>query len=358
MYAAAPEHRAELVATAKAIVAPGKGILAADESTGTIGKRFSTISLENNEENRRAYRELLFTAPGSLHEHLGGVITFEETLFHSAADGRPLPKVLQERGIIVGIKVDKGLVPIPGTNGETTTLGLDGLGARCQKYYEAGARFAKWRCVLKIGKNEPSELSVEENANVLAQYAAVCQQNRLVPIVEPEILMDGDHDLEKAVEVTQHVLATVYKKLHDHRVFLEGTLLKPNMVCPGQDCPKKYTPEDIAHATVTVLRRTVPAAVPGITFLSGGQSEEEATVHLNAMNRLEGVKPWALTFSYGRALQATVIKTWGGQQENWEKAQEALLKRAKANGEASRGVYGGDAAEGASESLYVRNYVY
>jgi fructose-bisphosphate aldolase class I len=209
-----------------------------------------------------------------LDEYLGGVITFEETLFHSTKDGKPFPELLKERGIIVGIKVDKGLVPIPGTNGETTTLGLDGLGARCQKYYEAGARFAKWRCVLKIGKTEPSELSVEENANVLAQYAAVCQQNRLVPIVEPEILMDGDHDLERAVEVTQHVLATVYKKLHDHRVFLEGTLLKPNMVCPGQDCPKKYTPEDIAHATVTVLRRTVPAAVPGITFLSGGQSEE------------------------------------------------------------------------------------
>lgn len=251
------------------------------------------------------------------------------------------------------------MVPIPGTDNESSTLGLDGLGARCDKYYEAGARFAKWRCVLRIGKNEPSELSVLENANVLAQYAAICQAHRLVPIVEPEILMDGDHDLEKAVEVTTHVLAVVYKALHDHRVFLEGTLLKPNMVCPGQDCPKKYTPEDIGRATVTVLQRTVPVSVPGVTFLSGGQSEEDATIHLNAMNLIAAKKPWALTFSYGRALQATVLKTWKGEQCNWDAAQKALVVRAKANSLASQGKYeGGAAGSSAGESLYVKNYSY
>jgi len=358
-FAAAAEHRAELAAVAQAIVAPGKGILAADESTGTIGKRFVTIDVENNEENRRAYRELLFTAGDELKNALGGVITFEETLFHKTKDGKPFADVLREQGIIVGIKVDKGVVPIPGTHKETSTIGLDGLGARCDKYYAAGARFAKWRCVLRIGAHEPSEVSVLENANVLAQYAAICQAHRLVPIVEPEILMDGDHDLERAVEVTQHVLATVYKALHDHRVFLEGTLLKPNMVCPGQDCPKKYTPQQIAHATVTVLKRTVPAAVPGITFLSGGQSEEEATIHLDAMNKLPGHKPWALTFSYGRALQASVLKAWKGKEENWKAAQAVLRVRAKANSEAALGKYEGGAAGGdASESLYVKNYSY
>jgi fructose-bisphosphate aldolase class I len=358
-FAAAPEHRAELAATAQAIVAHGKGILAADESTGTIGKRFAQINVENNEENRRAYRVLLFTAGAELGNYLGGVITFEETLFHKTKDGRGLADVLREQGIIVGIKVDKGVVPIPGTHGESSTMGLDGLGARCDKYYAAGARFAKWRCVLKIGKHEPSDLAVMENANVLAQYAAVCQAHRLVPIVEPEILMDGDHDLERAVEATQRVLAAVYKALQDHRVFLEGTLLKPNMVCPGQDCKKKYTPQQIAQATVTVLQRTVPVAVAGITFLSGGQSEEEATIHLDAMNKLPGKKPWALTFSYGRALQSTVLKTWKGSEENWHAAQKALMVRAKANSEASVGKYeGGAAGAGASESLYVTNYSY
>lgn len=238
-------------------------------------------------------------------------------------------------------------------------MGLDGLGARCDKYYEAGARFAKWRCVLRIGAKEPSDLSIAENANVLAQYAAVCQAHRLVPIVEPEILMDGDHDLDRAVEATQKVLVATYKALQDHRVFLEGTLLKPNMVCPGKDCQKKYTPEDIARATLTVLQRTVPVAVPGITFLSGGQSEEEATVHLNAMNKIDDKKPWALTFSYGRALQATVLKKWSGKTENVAEAQKALLVRAKANSEASVGKYEGGASDGsAGESLYVKNYSY
>ncbi|KXN71550.1 fructose-bisphosphate aldolase [Conidiobolus coronatus NRRL 28638] len=359
MSAAASQYRQELAETARAIVAKGKGILAADESTGTIGKRFSAINVENVEPNRQAYRQLLFTADEEIKSYLGGVILFEETLYQSTTDGKPFAKVLAEQGIIVGIKVDKGTYTLPGTDGETTTQGLDGLAERCAKYYEQGARFAKWRSVLKIGANEPSQLSIEENANVLARYAAVCQQNGLVPIVEPEILMDGDHDLERAVEVTTKVLVEVYKKLNLHRVYLEGTLLKPNMVCPGQDCPKKYTPEDIGLATVTVLRRSVPAAVPGITFLSGGQSEEEATLHLNAMNKVPGEKPWALTFSYGRALQATVLKVWGGKQENVAEAQKALLVRAKANSEACQGIYQGGANNGtASESLYVKDYKY
>jgi fructose-bisphosphate aldolase class I len=357
MLTAAGNRRQELAETAAAIVAPGKGILAADESTGTIGKRFDAIGLENNEENRRAYRELLFTTGGDLSKYLGGVILFEETLYQKTADGRPFPDVLREQGIIVGIKVDKGVVQLAGTTGETTTTGLDGLAERCRKYYEAGARFAKWRCVLRIGKDMPSELAVEENANVLARYASICQSEGLVPIVEPEILMDGDHDLERCIEVTQHVLATVYKKLHDHRIYLEGTLLKPNMVCPGQDCPKKYTPEEIGLATLTVLQRTVPAAVPGITFLSGGQSEEEATLHLNAMNKIGGKRPWALTFSYGRALQATVLKTWKGDAANVPAAQQALLVRAKANSEASLGKYAGDSG-GETTSLFVKNYSY
>ncbi|KAI8923569.1 fructose-bisphosphate aldolase [Entophlyctis helioformis] len=358
-YAAPEKFRKELAETAKAIVAPGKGILAADESTGTIGKRFTPINVENVEENRRAYRELLFTAGAELSQYLGGAILFEETLFQKTASGKPFADVLREAGIIVGIKVDKGTAVLSGTNDETTTTGLDGLDERCKKYYAAGARFAKWRSVLKIGQGMPSQLSIIENANVLARYASICQANGLVPIVEPEILMDGDHDLDTAVEATQNVLAAVYKALSDHKIFLEGTLLKPNMVCPGQDCKTKYTPVDIARATITVLRRTVPAAVPGITFLSGGQSEEEATVHLNEMNRVPEIRPWSVTFSYGRALQATVLKVWAGKAENVAAAQKALLVRAKANSEASVGKYKGDAADAnATASLYVKDYKY
>lgn len=234
------------------------------------------------------------------------------------------------------------------------------MAERCQAYYIKGARFAKWRCVLKIGKNEPSTLAMEENANVLARYASICQTNGIVPIVEPEILMDGDHDLPTAVKVAEIVLATVYKKLADHHVFLEGTLLKPNMVCPGVDCKIKYTPEDIALATVTVLRRTVPVAVPGITFLSGGQSEEEATQNLNAINQVPLLKPWALTFSYGRALQHTVLKTWQGKPENFVAAQKTLLDRARANGLAAQGKYAASSSgpSAASERMYVQNYSY
>ncbi|KAJ3330523.1 Fructose-bisphosphate aldolase 4, cytosolic [Blyttiomyces sp. JEL0837] len=357
--AAAPQFKEELAQTAKAIVAAGKGILAADESTGTIGKRFAPINVENVEENRRAYRELLFTAGDELKNYIGGVILYEETLFQKDHTGKPFAEVLKEQGILIGIKVDMGTVVLPGTDGETTTQGLDDMAARCAKYYKAGARFAKWRSVLKIGNGCPTPLAIEENANVLARYAAICQSQGLVPIVEPEILMDGSHNLDVAMQVTEKVIAACYKKLSDHHIYLEGTLLKPNMVCPGQDCPVKYAPADIAKATVTVLRRTVPAAVPGVTFLSGGQSEEEATVHLNEMNKIDAVRPWALTFSYGRALQATVIKTWAGKKENWDAAQRALLVRAKANSEASLGKYVPNAeTAAASESLYVKDYKY
>jgi len=294
-----------------------------------------------------------------LSNYLGGVILYEETLFQKSTDGRPFAQVLRDLGIVVGIKVDLGTVALAGTDNETTTQGLDNMAARCKRYYEAGARFAKWRSVLRIGKNEPSALAISENANVLARYASICQQNGLCPIVEPEILMDGDHDLPTAVRAAQQVLAAVYHRLHEHNVFLEGTLLKPNMVCPGQECQIKYSTKDVALATVTVLQRTVPAAVPGITFLSGGQSEEEATLHLNEINRVAGKKPWALTFSYGRALQSTVLKTWKGQVGNVKSAQEALLVRCKANSEAAMGKYEGHTQDSsASESLYVKDYKY
>jgi len=360
---AAPTHFCpELAQTARSIVAAGKGILAADESTGTIGKRFAGIGVENTEANRRAYRELLFTAGSELAESVGGVILFEETLGQATKDGMPFAKVLADAGILVGIKVDKGTVVLPGTNGETTTQGLDGLAERCAGYYQQGARFAKWRSVLKIsGANEPSQLAIDENAQVLARYAAICQANGLVPIVEPEILMDGDHDLERAVQVAEAVLSAVYRKLHQHGVFLEGTLLKPNMVLPGQQCPTRpaYTLQDCASATLTVLQRTVPSAVPGITFLSGGQSEEEATLNLNAINQAPGPKPWKLTFSYGRALQHSVLKAWMGEAGNVGQAQKTLLARAKANGLAAMGKYGGEAASAeAMESTYVQNYRY
>ncbi|XP_010424793.1 PREDICTED: fructose-bisphosphate aldolase 6, cytosolic-like [Camelina sativa] len=516
----------ELIANAAYIGTPGKGILAADESIGTIGKRFVSINVENVESNRRALRELLFTTPGAL-QYISGIILFEETLYQKTASGKLFVDVMKEAGVLPGIKVDKGTVELAGTNGETTTIGLDGLGDRCKKYYEAGARFAKWRAVLKIGKEEPSELAIHENAYGLARYAVICQENGLVPIVEPEILVDGSHDIEKCASVTERVLAACYKALSDHHVILEGTLLKPNMVTPGSDsgskvkpeviaavdfcyigklfvdvmkeagvlpgikvdkgtvelagtngetttigldglgdrCKKYYEagarfakwravlkigkeepselaihenayglaryavicqenglvpivepeilvdgshdiekcasvtervlaacykalsdhhvilegtllkpnmvtpgsdsgskvkPEVIAAHTVRALQRTVPAAVPAVVFLSGGQSEEEATVNLNAINQLKGKKPWSLTFSYGRALQQSTLKAWGGKEENVDKAQKAFLARAKANSEATLGAYKGDAqlGDGASESLHVKDYKY
>eukprot|EP01018_Ginkgo_biloba_P025538 Gb_22260 [translate_table: standard] len=351
------KHWEELIKTAKYIATPGKGILAADESTGTIGKRLSSINVENVEDNRQALRELLFTCPGAL-QYLSGVILFEETLYQKAASGKTFVEVLEEGGVVPGIKVDKGTVDLAGTNGETTTQGLDGLAQRCQQYYKAGARFAKWRAVLKIGPIEPSELSIQQNAHGLARYAIICQENGLVPIVEPEILTDGTHDIKKCADVTERVLAAVYKALNDHHVLLEGSLLKPNMVTPGSNGPK-VSPQEIAEYTVRTLQRTVPVAVPGIVFLSGGQSEEEATLNLNAMNQLKLIKPWTLSFSFGRALQQSTLKTWTGKKENVEAAQKAFLVRCKANSEATLGKYGGGAAAGlATESLHVKDYKY
>ncbi|XP_061340214.1 fructose-bisphosphate aldolase 6, cytosolic [Gastrolobium bilobum] len=352
------KYQDELIANAAYIGTPGKGILAADESTGTIGKRLSSINVENVETNRRALRELLFTCPGAF-ECLSGVILFEETLYQKTAAGKPFVELMKEGGVLPGIKVDKGTVELAGTNGETTTQGLDGLGQRCQKYYEAGARFAKWRAVLKIGPSEPSELAIHENAYGLARYAVICQENGLVPIVEPEILVDGPHDINKCAEVTERVLAACYKALNDHHVLLEGTLLKPNMVTPGSESPK-VAPEVIAEYTVRALQRTVPAAVPAVVFLSGGQSEEQATLNLNAMNKFKGKKPWSLSFSFGRALQQSTLKTWAGKDENIKKAQDAFITRCKANSQATLGTYKGDAAlgEGASESLHVKDYKY
>jgi len=355
-----PALQEELRTIANAIVAPGKGILAADESTATIGKRFTDIGLENTEENRRTYRELLFTTSDKIEENISGVILFHETLYQKAQDGTPFPEVLKKRGILPGIKVDKGVVNLFGSEDECTTQGLDDLDKRCAQYKKDGCQFSKWRCVLKINTNTPSHQAILENANVLARYASICQTNGLVPIVEPEVLPDGDHCLERAQKVTETVLAAVYKALNDHHVFLEGTLLKPNMVTCGQSCKTKYTPEQVAHATVTALQRTVPPAVAGVTFLSGGQSEEDASVHLNAINAHPGRKPWALTFSYGRALQASVLRAWGGKAENIKAGQEELRKRSKANGLASLAKYeaGSIPSFAADASLFIKQHAY
>jgi len=353
------KYRDELVATANAIARRGHGILAADESTGTIGKRFEKIKLENNETNRRDYRELLFTAE-NWSQYCSGVILYEETLYQKAADGTPFVDILKKHGVIPGIKVDKGLVVISGTDGETAAIGLDGLGARCAEYYKAGARFAKWRAALKISPKTgcPSELAIAENAHGLARYASICQENGLVPIVEPEVLMDGDHSLSDCVAATERVLAVVVKYLHDHKVFLEGILLKPNMVTPGHESAEYKTtpPEVIAKATVTVLQRHLPPAVPGVMFLSGGQSEEEASRNLNAMNQLDTKIPWSLSFSYGRALQATAISTWAGKKENVKAAQDAFVHRAKANSEAQWGKYAGSTT--GTQQLFQQGYTY
>lgn len=355
-----PALQDELRKIANAIVAPGKGILAADESVSTMGKRLADIGVENTDENRRKYRQLLFTTCPTIGDFISGVILFHETLYQKADDGTPFPELLKQRGIIPGIKVDTGVVPLFGSNDECTTQGLDELGKRCAQYKKDGCHFAKWRCVLKIKDHTPSLQALQENANVLARYASICQANRIVPIVEPEVLPDGDHDLERSQKVTETVLAFVYKALADHNVFLEGTLLKPNMVTAGQSHAVKFSPEDVGKATVTALQRTVPAAVPGITFLSGGQSEEEASVNLNAINQYPGKKTWALTFSYGRALQASVLRAWGGKDENVKAGQDELLKRAKANSEASLGKYAAGSIQGKAgdAGLFVKNHAY
>jgi fructose-bisphosphate aldolase class I len=330
----------ELQQTAQAIVADGKGILAADESTGTIKKRFDSIGVESSEETRRAYRELLFTTEGA-EEFISGVILYDETIRQKTSDGTPFPNLLASKGIIPGIKVDTGAKPLAHAEGETVTEGLDGLRERLAEYRELGARFAKWRAVISIGDHIPSEYAIWVNAHALARYAALTQEAGLVPIVEPEVLMDGDHTLERSFHDTSRTLHAVFTELRDQRVQPEGMLLKPNMVLPGYDSPDQASDEEIAHETVRSFRRHVPAAVPGIVFLSGGQSEEEATRRLNAMNAI-GPHPWKLSFSYGRALQAAALKAWGGKEENVEAAQRAYYHRAKMNGAAQTGLYAPD----------------
>jgi fructose-bisphosphate aldolase class I len=327
----------ELHEIAKALVAKGKGILAADESDSTIKKRFDSIDVESSEENRRAYRELLFTADG-VEEYISGVILFDETIRQSSADRTPFPKLLADRGIIPGIKVDKGTKPLALASDETITEGLDGLRDRLEEYRELGARFTKWRSTYSVGDGIPSEYAVWTNAHALARYAALSQEAGLVPIVEPEVLMDGDHSISEASLASGRALQAVYTELHDQRVDLYGTLLKPNMVLSGYDASDRAGVDEVADATLDVLSRHVPAAVPGIVFLSGGQTDEDATAHLNAMNA-RGPHPWELSFSYGRALQAPALKAWGGDEANVEDAQKAFYRRAKFNGAARTGSY-------------------
>jgi fructose-bisphosphate aldolase class I len=327
----------ELQATITKMVQPGKGILAADESLPTIAKRFKAIKVESTEENRRAYRSLLFTTPGAA-EFISGVILFEETLGQTSDDGTPLPEVLARQGIVPGVKVDKGKVPLAHAPGDQITQGLDGLAERLRMYKRQGGRFAKWREVYSIGPQNPTALGIKANAEVLARYAAICQEEGFVPIVEPEVLIDGDHTMERCADVTEAVLHAVFHALHRHQVVLEYTVLKPSMVLPGKEHPPKATPEQVAAATIKVLRRTVPAAVPSINFLSGGQGPEEATANLNAMNTLFPNAPWELSFSFGRALQEPVLHAWAGRKENVPAAQQAFYQRAKMNGLARRGI--------------------
>jgi len=326
-------------ATARAIVASGKGILAADESTGTIAKRFSAIQVESTEESRRAYRDMLFTTKG-LSQHIGGVILYDETLRQKSADGTPFGELLAKRGILPGIKVDTGAKDLALCTGEKVTEGLDNLAKRCAEYVKMGAKFAKWRAVITIGPDAPSSTCIAANAHALARYAAICQAAGLVPIVEPEVLMDGDHTIERCEQVTEGTYNAVYEALYLNRVTLEHSLLKPSMVVSGKNCPKQAGVEEVAERTVRVLRRTVPAAVPGIVFLSGGQSDELATEHLNAMNRkYAGELAWPLSFSYGRALQQPALKAWKGSAANAASAQAALLHRAHMNHLACLGQY-------------------
>src|ERR671927_1701786 len=327
----------ELHETARALVADGRGILAADESDSTIKKRFDSIGVESTEENRRAYRDLLFTTEGA-EEFISGVILFDETIRQSSADGTPFPKLLEQRGIIPGIKVDKGAKPLANAPGETITEGLDGLRARLEEYRELGARFTKWRATYSIGKGTPSEYCVWTNAHALARYAALSQEAGLVPIVEPEVLMDGEHSIETSFEVTSRTLHAVFTELRDQRVHFEQMLLKPNMVLSGYDCPEQASHDEVAEQTLRCFRRHVPAAVPGIVFLSGGQTDEDATANLNAMNA-RGPHPWELSFSYGRALQAPALRAWGGEPTNVEAAQKAFYRRAKFNSAARTGSY-------------------
>jgi fructose-bisphosphate aldolase class I len=327
----------ELETVARAMVAPGKGILAADESMGTIKRRFDGIKIESNDNNRRAYREMLFTTKG-LEEAISGVILFDETIRTAASDGTPFPLLLSKKGIMPGIKVDKGPVEIPGFPGETVTEGLDGLRARVKEYKELGAKFAKWRAVITIGDGIPTYTCLEANAHALARYAALCQEGGLVPIVEPEVLLDGNHTIERCEEVTEATLRITFATLMRQRVLLEGMILKPSMVVSGKDNPRQAGVDEVAERTIRCLKRTVPAAVPGIAFLSGGQSAVSATEHLNAMNKL-GTLPWQVSFSYARALQDPAIKAWKGEAANVATAQKIFYHRAKMNSAARTGRY-------------------
>ena len=326
----------QLVTTAAAMVQPGKGILAADESSGTIKKRFDAIGVESTPENRRDYRELLFRSTEAMKDYVSGVILYDETIRQNATDGTPLVTLIEQTGAIPGIKVDLGAKPLPFCPRETITEGLDGLRERLAEYRSLGARFTKWRAVIDIGEGIPSWTAVKANAHALARYAALCQEQDVVPIVEPEVLMDGAHDLDRCATVTEFVLKTVFQELYEQRVVLEGMVLKPNMVIAGKKSSRQASVNDVAEKTLMVLKRCVPSAVPGIAFLSGGQSDEEATAHLNAMNRIGGV-PWRLTFSFGRALQAAPQKAWSGKADNVAVAQRAFTHRARMNGLASMG---------------------
>jgi fructose-bisphosphate aldolase class I len=326
---------AELNRVAEAMVAPGRGILAADESSGTIKKRFDTIGVESTADSRRDYRELLFRTD-AMSKYISGVILYDETIRQNAKDGTPLVKVIEKAGALPGIKVDKGTKPLPFCPNEVITEGLDGLRERLVEYRGLGAKFAKWRAVIDIGADIPSYAAIMTNAHALARYAALCQDEGIVPIVEPEVLMDGDHDADRCYAVTEWVLKTVFEQLYDQRVALEGMVLKPNMVISGKKAKQRASVDEVAEKTVRVLKARVPAAVPGIAFLSGGQSDEEATAHLDAMNKIGGL-PWSLTFSYGRALQAAPQKTWAGKNENVAAAQRAFAHRAMMNGLAAMG---------------------
>jgi fructose-bisphosphate aldolase class I len=329
----------EMYDTAAAIVADHKGILAADESTGTIKKRFDSIGIESTEENRRAYRNLLFTTPG-FEDYIGGVILYDETIRQSADDGTPFAEVLASKGVVPGIKVDTGAQDMAGFAGEKVTEGLDGLRARLEEYYGMGARFAKWRAVITIGDGIPTDACIHANAHALARYASLCQEAGIVPIVEPEVLMDADNTIEVCDDVTGRTLRAVFAELYGQDVHLRGTLLKPNMVISGKGCPTQAPAETVAEMTVHNFKRHVPALVPGIVFLSGGQSEVEATGNLNAINQLGG--PWPLSFSYGRALQASALQAWGGDPANVEAGQEAFLHRARMNALAVAGDWSAD----------------
>ena len=330
----------QLIATAGALVSPGKGILAADESSGTIKRRFDSINVESTEENRRNYREMLFRTSG-VEAYISGVILYDETIRQPGADGNPMVKVLTDRGIIPGIKVDTGAKPLTGAPGETVTEGLDGIRERLAEYRELGARFTKWRAVITIGQDIPSRNCIQTNAHALARYAALSQEAGLVPIVEPEVLMDGDHTIDRCFEVTESTLREVFYELGQQGVSLEGMLLKPNMVLSGKSSEGRAGPEELARKTIACLKRTVPAAVPGVVFLSGGQSDDEATINLNAINQRAAAKgaPWQLSFSYGRGLQAAPQKAWAGQAGNIPRAQQAFHHRAYLASAARQGIY-------------------